>query len=136
MSWGVSPWVYPVLDSLGFLDLGGYFFPHFWEVFNFYLLKYFLMTFFCVFFFWNSYDSNVGAFNIVPEVSEVVLISFNYFFLFSSLLHLFPPFYLPPHLAYLLPQLFYCWFPPECFRSHLLHYLAAQHWSSSCMVLE
>ena len=27
--------------------------------------------------------------------------------LFSSLLHLFPPFYLPPHLSYLLPQLFY-----------------------------
>ena len=42
--------------------------------------------------------------------------------LFSSLLHLFPPFYLPPHLSYLLPQLFYSWFPPECFRSHLLHY--------------
>ena len=25
MSWGVSPWVYPVWDSLGFLDLGDYF---------------------------------------------------------------------------------------------------------------
>ena len=36
-------------------------------------------------------------------------------FLFSSQLHLFPPFYLPPHLSYLLPQLFYSWFPPECF---------------------
>ena len=35
--------------------------------------------------------------------------------IFSSLFHLFPPFYLPPHLSYLLPQLFYCWFPPECF---------------------
>ena len=44
------------------------------------------------------------------------------FFLFSSLLHLFPPFYLPPHLSSLLPQLFYCWFPPECFWSQLLHY--------------
>ena len=32
MSWGVSPWVYPVLDSLGFLDLGDYFLPHFREV--------------------------------------------------------------------------------------------------------
>src|SRR5574337_308978 len=29
--------------------------------------------------------------------------------LFSSLLHLCPPFYLPHHLSYLLPQLFYCW---------------------------
>ena len=42
--------------------------------------------------------------------------------LFYSLLHLFVPFYLLPHLSYLLPPLFYCWFPPECFRSHLLHY--------------
>ena len=27
-----------------------------------------------------------------------------------------------PHLSYLLSPLFYCWFPPECFLSHLLHY--------------
>ena len=46
------------------------------------LLKYFLMAFLFVFFFWDSYDSNIGAFDIVPEVSEVVLISFNYFFFF------------------------------------------------------
>ena len=39
------------LDSLHFLDLGCYFFPHFREVFNYYLLKYFLMTFLFVFFF-------------------------------------------------------------------------------------
>ena len=25
MSWGVSPWVYPVWDSLSFFDLGDYF---------------------------------------------------------------------------------------------------------------
>ena len=108
MSWGVSPWVYPVLDSLGFLDLGSYFLPHFRDVFNYYLLKYFLMAFLFVFFFWDSYDSNVGVLNIVPEVSEVVLTSFNSFFLFPSLLHLFPPFCLPSHLSCLLPQLLYC----------------------------
>ena len=45
MSYGVSPWVYPVWDSLGFLDLGGYFLPHFREVFRYYLLEYFLMAF-------------------------------------------------------------------------------------------
>ena len=56
MSWGVSPWVYPVWDSLGFLDLGDYFLPHFREVFNHYLLKYFLMSFLFVFFFWDTYD--------------------------------------------------------------------------------
>ena len=84
MSWGVLPWVYPVWDSLGFLDVGDYFLPHFREVFNYYLLKYFLMAFLFVFFFWDSYDLNVGAFDIVPEVSEVVLISFNSFFLSDS----------------------------------------------------
>ena len=36
-------------------------------------------------------------------------------FFFSSVLHLFLTFYLLPHLSYLLPLLFYCWFPPECF---------------------
>ena len=80
------------------------------------------MAFLFVFHFWDSYDLNVGVFDIVSEVSEVVLISFNYFFPFSSLLHLFPPFYLPAHLFSLLPQLFYCWLPPECFWCQLLHY--------------
>ena len=84
MSWGVLPWVYPVWDSLGFLDLGGYFFPHFKKVFNDYLLKYFLMACLFAFFFCDTYDLNVGAFNIVTEVSEVVLISFNSFFLSAS----------------------------------------------------
>ena len=50
MSEGVLLWVYPVWDSLGFLDLGDYFLPHFREVFNYYLLKYFLMVFLFVFF--------------------------------------------------------------------------------------
>ena len=82
VSWGASLWFYPVWDSLGLLDLGDYFLPHFREVFNYYLLKYFLMVFLLVLFFWDSYDSNVGAFNIVLEVSEIVLISFNSFFFF------------------------------------------------------
>jgi len=63
------PWVYPVWDSLGFLDLGGYFLPHFREIFIFYLLKYFLMPFLFASFFWDIYASNVEAFNIGPEVS-------------------------------------------------------------------
>ena len=85
MSWGVLPWLSPVWDSLGFFVLGGYLLPHFREVFNYYLLKYFLMAFIFVFF-WESYDLNVVAFNIVPEVSEVVLISFNSFFLYVSII--------------------------------------------------
>ena len=98
----------------GFLGLVGYFPLHFRER---EIASYiYLMPFLFVFFFWDTYDSNVGAFNIVPEVSEVVLISFNSFFLFfSSLLNLFPPFYLPRHVSSLLLQLFYYWLPPECF---------------------
>ena len=84
MPWGVSPWVYPVLDSLGFLDLGSYFLPQFMEVFNYYLITYFLMAFLFVLFFCNSYGLNIQAFTIVPEASEVVLISFTSFFLSVS----------------------------------------------------
>ena len=51
------------------------------------------------------------------RLSSFLLILFSFF-----LSTLFPPFYLPPHLSYLQPQLFYCWFPPECFWSQLLHY--------------
>ena len=80
MSWGVLPWVYPFWYSLGFLSLGDYFLLHFREIFNYYLLKYFLISFLFVVFYWDTYDSNVGVFNIVPEVSEVVFISFYYFF--------------------------------------------------------
>ena len=43
--------------------------------------------------------------------------------LFFSLLHLFPLLYLPTHLF--LPQLFYCWFPPECFW---LSYFIIHYW--------
>ena len=100
MSWGVSPWVYPVWDSLGFLDLGDYFLPHVREVFNYYLLKYFLMSF--LFVFWDSYVLNVGAFNIALEVSEVVLISFHSFF-FSHLQFIY--FY---HSIFYLTNLIVC----------------------------
>ena len=73
-----------LFGTLGFLDLGDYFLPHFREVFNYYLLKYFFMVFLFVFFFWDSYDSNVGAFNTVLDVSDIVLIYFNSFFSHSD----------------------------------------------------
>ena len=127
---GVSPWIYPVWDSLGFLELSEYFLPHFKEVFNYYLLKYFLMAFPFVFFFWEPYNANVGAFDIVSEVS--VVSSFR-LILFSSLLHLFLPFYLPPNLSYLLPQLCYCWFPPELFEVTLLPNFIPAHFQASVL---
>ena len=81
MSWHVSPWIYPVWDSLRFLDL----------IISFPILeKFFNITsnIFSVPFFFSSssgtpYNSNVGAFN-VPEVSETVLNSFHSFSLFCS----------------------------------------------------
>ena len=73
---------YPIWDSLGFLDLGGYFLSHFREFFNSNLLKYFLILFFSSF--WDPYNSNVGAFNTVPKIFETVLNSFHFFFLYSA----------------------------------------------------
>ena len=119
MSWGVSPWLYPVWDSLGFLNLGYYFLPHFKEVFNYYLLKYFFMAFLFVFFILDSYDLNVGVFNIVPEVSEVV-ISFNSFF---SLCFIYFHYYIF-HLTYPIFCLSYSIVVSlqSPFDSQLLHY--------------
>ena len=57
-----------------------YFLSHIREVFNYNLFKYFLSPFLSLFFFWDPYNSNVGAFNDVPGVSETVLNSFHSFF--------------------------------------------------------
>ena len=66
VSWCVPPWVYPSWDSLCFLDLVDYFLSHifldlsaiissniFWSPLSS---------------FWDPYNANVGAFNVVPEV--------------------------------------------------------------------
>ena len=53
----------------GFLDLGGYFLSHDREVFEYNLFKYFLESLLSLFSFWDPYNVNVGAFNVVPEVS-------------------------------------------------------------------
>ena len=74
MSWCVSPWVYPVWDSLCLLDLIG-------EIFNYNLFKKFLIPFLFLLFFWDPYNSNIGAFDIVPEVPEAL---FTIFILFCS----------------------------------------------------
>ena len=64
MSWHVSPWVYPVCDSLHLLDLIDYFLFHVGEIFNYNLFKNFLIPFVFLLVFWDPYNSNVGAFNI------------------------------------------------------------------------
>ena len=71
-------------DSLCFLDLIDCFLSHIREVFYYNLFKYLLSPFLFLFFFWAPYNSNVGAFNVVPEVSETVSIIFILFSLFCS----------------------------------------------------
>ena len=66
------------------LDLIDYFLSHIREVFNYNLFKYFLSPFLFLFFFWDPYNLNVGAFNVVPEVSETLQF-FSFFFLYSAL---------------------------------------------------
>ena len=80
MCLGLSPRIYPVWNSLCSLDLIDHLLSHVREVFNYYLFKYFLSPFLFLFFFWEPYNSNGGAFNVVPEVSEIVLNSFQSFF--------------------------------------------------------
>ena len=77
-------------------------FPFLREFFGYYLFKYFSGPFFS---FWDPFNANIGTFNVVPEVSWTVSISFHSFFLIlfqtvissnlvsSSLFHL-------PHLFY------------------------------------
>ena len=83
--WATGNWV----DN-SFLILG--------KIFDYNLLKYFLMPFSLVFFFQDLYDLNVCSLNIVPDVSEIFLISFYSLFFtllcysyshhsFSSLIH-------------------------------------------------
>ena len=46
----------------------------------------------------------LGRFTLFQRSLRLSSFLLTLFFLFSSLLHLFPPFYLPPHLSYLLPS--------------------------------
>ena len=73
------------------------FLSHVRELLDSYLLRYFFILFFFFFvFFWYPSSSNVGAFNVVLEVSETVFFSFG--FLYSAMLQLFTLFCLPDHL--------------------------------------
>ena len=63
-----------------FLDLSDYFLSHVRELFTYNLFRYFLRFFLFFVFFWDPYNSNLVAFNVVPEITEAVLISFQSFF--------------------------------------------------------
>ena len=72
------PYISPCLplSPLG-LD---YFLFHVGEIFNYDLCKNFLRLFLFLFFFWDPYNSNVDAFDIVSEVSGTILSSFHPFY--------------------------------------------------------
>ena len=89
--------LYGTLCLLGLID---HFLFHVGKIFNYSLFKNFLIPFLFLFFFWDPYYSNVGAFDIVPEVSETILSSFHSFYfilLFRSYFH---------HFIFLLTDLF------------------------------
>ena len=67
-----------------------------WRNFQLISLKNFLIPFLFLFFFWDLYNLNVGAFDMVPEVSETVLSSFHSFTLFCSS-EVISTIYLPAH---------------------------------------
>ena len=122
MSWGVLPWVYPVWDSLCFLDLGDYFLPQFREVFDCYLLKYFLMVFLFVLFFWDSYDSNVGCFTLSQRSLR----------LSSFLLILF--FFFPLCFIYSYHSIFYLTYPIFCLRYSTVGSLQSVFYLIYCII--
>ena len=70
--------------TLCLLDLIDYFLFHVGEIFIYNLFKNFFIPFLFLFFFWNSYNLNVGVFDMVPEFSETILSSFHSFTSFYS----------------------------------------------------
>ena len=66
--------------TLCLLDLIDYFLLHVGEIFNYDLFKHFLIPFLFLFVLWDSYNSNVGVFDIIPAVSETILCSFHSFY--------------------------------------------------------
>ena len=72
-----------------------YFLSHVGDVFNYDLFKNCLSAFLFLFFLWDTYNSYIAAFNIVPEVSEAILNSFHSFcplFCSSSVISIIPPY--------------------------------------------
>ena len=73
------PWVYPAWDSLCFLDLVDYFLSHVWEVFSYYLFKYFLRSFL------SSSGTPVMLMLVRLMLSEKSLRLFSFLFILFSI---------------------------------------------------
>ena len=87
-------WASWIWMTISFLILGK---------FSMILLQYFLKHF-PFLFFWEAYNSDIRMVIGVPQVSVPVIFFFSFFFLYSALLYLCPPFYLPGHLLFFCPS--------------------------------
>jgi len=101
VSWGVSPWVYPVWDSLGFLA---------WVAISFLILAKFSPIISSSIFSWPFLLSSSSGTPMIQTLGNFTLsqmslrLSSFLLILFSSLLHLF------------LPSIFYLTYPIFCLR--------------------
>ena len=84
MTLGMFLLEFVLFKTLCFLDVGDYFLSHIRNVFDCYLFKYFVASFPSLLLFWDPYNSHVGLFNVVPEVSG--LFSFLFIIIIFSLL--------------------------------------------------
>ena len=106
---------------LGFILFGTFWVSWTWVIISFPILGKFSTIISSSIFSWSFFLSSSSGTPMIRMLWCLILswrslrLSSFLLILFSSLLHLFPPFYLPHQLSYLFPQLFYCWFPPECF---------------------
>ena len=82
MSCHISPWVYPLWDSLCVLDLCDYFLSHIREVCNYHILKYFLWLFLFPLFFWCPCNSMFMCLTL-SQISLRLFYFFKFFFLCS-----------------------------------------------------
>ena len=114
---------------LGFILFGTFWVSWTWVIISFPILGKFSTIISSSIFSWSfflcsssgTHDSNVGVFNIVPEalrLSSFLLILFSFFLYVSFLSTILSSISLILSSA----SIFYSWFPPECFLSHLLHY--------------
>ena len=102
MCLGVFLLIFILYGILCFLELIDYFLFHVGGINNYNLFKNFLIPFLYLFFFWDPYNSNVGVFDIIPEVSETILSSLHSFYfilLFRSYFH---------HFIFQLTDSFFC----------------------------
>ena len=99
---------------LGFILFGTLWVSWTWVAISFPILGKFSTIISSSIFLWPFFLSSSSGTPMIQMLGRLTLsqrslrLSSFLLILFASLLHLFPPSYLPPHLSYLLPQLFYC----------------------------